>query len=57
MEKHVGFNVAVHLLKMRTETRLANIMIKPERAGPFTQELVYTRGTLMKMACQMDKEH
>lgn len=55
MEKRVGFNVAVHLLKIMTETRLANMM-KPEWAGPFTQELVNMRGTL-KMACHMDKEH
>ncbi len=57
MEKRVGFNVAVHLLKIMTETRLANMMMKPEWAGPFTQELVNMWGTLMKMACHMKAEH
>ena len=59
MGKHEGFNAAVHqdLLKNRTEPRSENMMMKPERAGPFTQELVYMWGTLMKVAYHMDKEN
>ncbi len=63
MGKHEGFNAAVYeylylyLLTMSTETRLAHMMVTPERAGPFTQNpsAVYMWGNL-KMACHMDKE-
>ena len=60
MGKHEGFNAAVHLLWLwRTETRLVNTMIQPEEAeeaGPFTHKLVNMWGTLMKKACDMEKE-